>query len=58
MVSLWRPVGAGPSRVEEAWGLGGFLAGHGKKGREYRDIHSMGTGADSGQMWQQNIEVR
>lgn len=50
MVSLWRPVGAGPSRVEEAWGLGGFLAGHGKKGREYTAIHNMGTGADSGQM--------
>lgn len=30
-------------------GWGGFLSGHGKKGREYRVVHSMGTGADSGQ---------
>ena len=49
MVGLWRPIAAGPSRVEKACGVGGFLSGHGKKGREYRVIHSKGTGADSGQ---------
>lgn len=45
MVGLWRPIRAGPSR---AWGVGGFLAGHGKKGREY-SVSTTGTGADSRQ---------